>query len=57
MNDQQAPSEPRSGEAPVSPPMLSSVELLRGAREVIIVHAGENYRLRLTSRDRLILTK
>ena len=31
--------------------------LLGGAREAIIVHNGEDYRLRITSRGRLILTK
>lgn len=39
------------------PRVLTSADLLRGAREVVILHAGEAYRLRLTSRDRLILTK
>jgi hemin uptake protein HemP len=32
-------------------------ELLAGAREAIIVHAGERYRLRITAKDKLILTK
>lgn len=36
---------------------LTSAELLRGAREITILHAGETYRLRLTRNDRLILTK
>jgi hemin uptake protein HemP len=38
-------------------PVLSSADLLRGGREVTILHAGEAYRLRVTSKDRLILTK
>ncbi|MEL7430016.1 MAG: hemin uptake protein HemP [Pseudomonadota bacterium] len=32
-------------------------DLLRGAQEAIIVHNGEDYRLRLTARGKLILTK
>lgn len=31
--------------------------LLRGAREICLVYNGTEYRLRLTSNDRLILTK
>ena len=36
---------------------VTSADLLDGARELIILHAGETYRLRITSKDRLILTK
>ncbi len=36
---------------------LSSDELFRGRREVRIVHAGQEYRLFVTSKDKLILTK
>jgi hemin uptake protein HemP len=32
-------------------------ELMGGDREIIIVHQGEEYRLRLTSNNKLILTK
>ena len=31
--------------------------LFGDAREVIILHRGEDYRLRITSNDKLILTK
>lgn len=34
-----------------------SKALFSGAREIIIEHAGVEYRLRLTSQDKLILTK
>lgn len=34
-----------------------SSDLLRGAKEVLIRHAGETYRLRLTRNDKLILQK
>lgn len=36
---------------------LSSTELFATAREVVIEHAGEEYRLRLTRQGKLILTK
>lgn len=35
----------------------TSQVLFAGMREVIIEHAGVEYRLRLTSQDKLILTK
>lgn len=40
-----------------TPPRVSSVQLLGGAHEVLIEHAGQEYRLRLTRNDKLILTK
>jgi hemin uptake protein HemP len=36
---------------------FQSAELLGAAREVVIEHAGEEYRLRLTRQGKLILTK
>jgi hemin uptake protein HemP len=39
------------------PRTLASAELLAGHREVAITHAGETYRLRVTSKDKLILMK
>ncbi|MCI0733027.1 MAG: hemin uptake protein HemP [Methylococcaceae bacterium] len=38
-------------------PYLRSADLFGGAREVVIEHAGEEYRLRLTRQGKLILTK
>ncbi len=32
-------------------------EVLEGAREVVLLHQNEEYRLRLTSNGKLILTK
>ncbi|MGO1003057.1 hemin uptake protein HemP [Lysobacter sp. CA196] len=37
--------------------LVESTALLRGAREVLIRHGGEVYRLRHTRNDKLILTK
>lgn len=36
---------------------IESCKLLGGHHEVIILHAGEEYRLRLTRQGKLILTK
>jgi hemin uptake protein HemP len=36
---------------------LCSAELFSGARELVIEHAGDEYRLRQTSQGKLILTK
>mgnify|MGYP004701414323 CR=1 FL=1 len=40
-----------------SPPRLDSRELFRNGNEVVIVHKGEEYRLRMTRNEKLILTK
>ena len=37
--------------------MLNAAELFSAGREVLIRHAGDIYRLRLTSNNKLILTK
>ena len=36
---------------------VPSAELFNGQSEVIILHKGEQYRLRITRQDKLILTK
>lgn len=36
---------------------ITSTELLGENQEIIILHAGEEYRLRITSNSKLILTK
>lgn len=41
----------------MSPKTITSAELFGNLREIIIVHAGEEYRLRITSNGKLILTK
>lgn len=38
-------------------PHIDSHRLLSGGRELVIEHAGQEYRLRLTRNDKLILTK
>lgn len=36
---------------------LRSQDLFAGAKELVIEHAGDEYRLRLTAQGKLILTK
>ena len=47
----------RSHESQQALPMLHSNNLFALGREIRIMHAGEEYRLRLTRNNRLILTK
>jgi hemin uptake protein HemP len=42
---------------PPKPRVVETQDLLGPLRELVIVHKGERYRLRITSKDRLILTK
>jgi hemin uptake protein HemP len=48
--------EPHRAETASSPRFKVS-ELLGGAREAILEHGGEEYRLRITANRKLILTK
>ena len=50
------PAQPAAARAQ-PPRRLTSAQLLEGATEVEIEHRGAMYRLRLTSLDKLILTK
>jgi hemin uptake protein HemP len=36
---------------------IQSLALFRGYREIVIVHQGSEYRLRITKGDKLVLTK
>lgn len=49
------PSTPRPASAPKL--RLSSDELFRNGSELVIEHRGEEYRLKLTRNDKLILNK
>ncbi|MBI2218723.1 MAG: hemin uptake protein HemP [Candidatus Rokubacteria bacterium] len=50
--DCRAPLEERQ-----APRRIFSTSLFREEREVVIVHRGQEYRLRITKADKLILTK
>jgi len=55
--DQPPPETSSPTPVPHEPRVYESTELLEGAREILIRHAGELYRLRLTRNDKLILQK
>jgi len=53
-------SELAAAETPAPPAPVRRVEsasLFQRGREVVIVHHGQEYRLRITKSDKLILTK
>jgi hemin uptake protein HemP len=53
-----APSAAGNGAAePAAVRRIESASLFQRGREVIIVHHGQEYRLRITKSDKLILTK
>jgi hemin uptake protein HemP len=52
-----APPPEAAGNAPQRPVRVQVAELLGGAREAILEHAGQDYRLRITANGKLILTK
>ena len=56
------PPEPRREPPALTVPYplrkrITTVDLMQGAREVIILHQGEEYLLRITKTGKLILTK
>ncbi len=55
-SDGAAPLRP-PGASPGGPRRLDSAALFQRAREIVIVHGGQEYRLRITKADKLILTK
>jgi len=54
------PDAPGPGDAPADaqagPARIESARLLGRARELVILHAGREYRLRVTQNGKLILT-
>jgi hemin uptake protein HemP len=56
----QTPSGPRTpGYYTPRPPRqrVSTTDLMRGGRELVLLHEGEEYVLRITKTGKLILTK
>lgn len=56
-NTRISPEQLPASATPVQPRRVSSRDLLGQAREVVIQHGGDEYRLRLTSQNKLILNK
>ena len=53
-----APPAPANGAAEPAPVRrVESASLFQRGREIVIVHHGQEYRLRITKSDKLILTK
>ena len=52
-----APPPPAEAARPFSAVVWNSEEILKGTKEIQIVHRGEVYRLRLTRNGKLILSK
>lgn len=55
-SDGTPPASPAARHVPAAA-KLHSPSLFGDRREVVIVHNGEEYRLRITRQDKLILTK
>jgi hemin uptake protein HemP len=51
------PTPPADADNAVAPRIVSSELLLAGRRELLIQHGTEQYRLRLTASNKLILVK
>ena len=51
------PGRPHHLQRSAAQPRLKSQDLFRGTHELIIEHQGQEYRLRLTRNDKLILNK
>ncbi len=55
---QSAQSDLPATEVPaIEVPVIDVRDLLAHSREAVLLHAGERYRLRITAKDKLILTK
>lgn len=48
---------PAAGMTPAAAPAIAVETLLGPRREAVLLHNGETYRLRVTSNNKLILTK
>jgi len=46
-----------AGPAAGGPRRVNSAALFQRAREIVITHGGQEYRLRITKADKLILTR
>lgn len=58
MQHDQGPSASNGpGPDAMAPRRIFSTALFRDDREVVIIHRGQEYRLRITKGDKLILTK
>lgn len=59
MTPKPQPQPPEDAAAPAGQgtPIFSTAELFGGRDEIVVLHNGAPYRLRITRQDKLILTK
>lgn len=59
MADEKADEPPASKPDRPKPgvPVIYVRDLMADSREAVLIHEGERYRLRITAKDKLILTK
>ena len=57
MSEEKPLSDKQAQPGAVPPPLTTAAMFAPGQREVVIVHEGEQYRLRQTRNGKLILTK
>lgn len=57
MSDVETGKPAPAQERPRTKKQMTSESLFEGAHELLILHAGEEYRLRITKNGKLILTK
>lgn len=57
MSESGGPSKVSGGRQQDRVRRVDSVEIFRAVRELVIRHAGEDYRLQITRNNKLILTK
>jgi len=59
MVDDKRPQGPASTgpQAQQDIPTINVLDILQNSREAVLIHGGERYRLRITAKDKLLLTK
>jgi len=59
MVDETRPEPPASSteKTPQDIPTIQVHDLMPNSREAVLIHGGERYRLRITAKDKLLLTK
>ncbi len=50
-------SAPKPEGTKANVPVIDVRDIMAGCREAVLIHEGERYRLRITAKDKLILTK
>jgi hemin uptake protein HemP len=51
------PAASTSNSTPSDIPVIDVRDIMADGREAVLIHDGERYRLRITAKDKLLLTK